>query len=144
MENTKITFSVTNTNPAAKLGFETWLDDQLIVDINHVQTITEILIPVVDSEAEHVLKLVLKNKLSEHTVVNSSGDIESDSVLEICNLSFDEIALGQLVNEKTLYTHDFNGTATKSQHQFFGVMGCNGTVELKFTTPIYIWLLENM
>jgi hypothetical protein len=23
-------------------------------------------------------------------------------------------------------------------------MGCNGTVSLKFTTPIYMWLLETM
>ena len=29
-------------------------------------------------------------------------------------------------------------------HPFFGNMGCNGYVSLKFATPIYLWLLEHM
>lgn len=144
MEKTKITFLISPTNSQAKLGFETWLNDQKVVDIGHVQQSTEISIPVDDDDAEHVLKLVLKEKQSAHTVINDAGEIVSDAVLEIQNLSFDGIALGQIVNEKTVYTHDFNGTGKEFQDQFFGVMGCNGTVELRFTTPIYLWLLENM
>jgi isocitrate dehydrogenase len=144
MESTKITFLVTNSNPATELGFETWLDDQKIIDIEHVQTTVEVSIPVNDNDGDHVLKLVLKGKQANHTVLNANGDIVSDAVLSIQDLAFDGIALGHIVTEKTVYTHNFNGHGTESQHQFFGVMGCNGTAELSFTTPMYLWLLENM
>ena len=144
MENTKITLLVSTTNSQADLGFEAWLDSEKIVDIAHVQQSTEVSIPMVDDEAEHVLKLVLKGKRSEHTLINDQKTIVSDAVLEIQNLAFDGIALDQIVNEQTVYTHDFNGTGTESQHRFFGTMGCNGSVELRFTTPVYLWLLENM
>mgnify|MGYP003352455181 CR=1 FL=1 len=42
------------------------------------------------------------------------------------------------------YRHDYNGTGQPTEDNFFGVLGCNGTVELRFTTPIYLWLLEHM
>jgi hypothetical protein len=42
------------------------------------------------------------------------------------------------------YQHDFNGTGKLTTQNFYGELGCNGTVSLKFSTPIYIWLLENM
>lgn len=144
MDNTKITFTVSNTNPGAKLGFETWFDDQMVFDTDHVQELVEISIPVADNDADHVLKLILKNKKPEHTCVTDTGEITSDAVLEISNMSFGDIKLEQIFIDQTVYTHDFNGTNSLSEHRFFGNMGCNGTVSLKFSTPIYIWLLENM
>ena len=144
MKNTKITFSVSPTSASAELGFEAWLNNQQNVNIDHITNSTEVSVPVSDDDGEHVLKLILKGKRPEHTVINDSGEIVADSVLEIYDLSFDGIPLGQIVNEKTVYTHDFNGHGVVAQHQFFGVMGCNGTVELQFTTPVYLWLLENM
>jgi hypothetical protein len=144
MEKTKITFSVSTTNSQAKLGFETWLDDQKIVDIDHVQESTEISIPVPNQDAEHVLKLVLKGKCADHTTVDSDGEIVSDAMLTIADLAFDGIKLGQIVCNQATYAHDFNGSGEPVENHFFGNMGCNGTVSLKFSTPIYIWLLENM
>lgn len=130
--------------PEAKLGFETWLDDQLIFDTNHVKKPTEISFAVEDDDSEHVLKLVLKNKLSNHTQLANNGEIVSDAVLEIKNIAFDDVALRHQISNQAVYIHDFNGTAELSRHSFFGNMGCNGTVELKFTTPVYLWLLEHM
>jgi hypothetical protein len=144
MEKIKLTFEVVPTTPDAMLGFETWLDDQLMFATDHLDKTQQIVIPLDDTDAEHALKLVLKNKNSEHTRLNSAGDIESDAVLEIKNLAFDGIELGLIVTEQTVYIHDFNGTAELTQDQFFGTMGCNGTVTLKFTTPMYLWLLEHM
>ena len=43
-----------------------------------------------------------------------------------------------------IYRHDYNGTTDPFDDEFYGEMGCNGTVSLKFTTPIYLWLLENL
>ena len=128
----------------SNLGFETWLDDQKMFDIDYVQLPTEISIPIIEDEGEHTLKLVLKGKQPSHTTINESGEIISDAKLQISNLAVDNIPLGQIVNEKTIYTHNFNGHSDVVKDQFFGVMGCNGTVELRFTTPIYLWLLENI
>jgi hypothetical protein len=144
MENTKISFLVSTTNSQAELGFEAWLDDQLIFNSDHVQESIEVVVSVSDNEAEHVLKMVLKGKLSSHTTVNESGEIISDAMLKIQNITVDGIALGQIVNKKTVYTHDFNGSGKVVNDVFFENMGCNGTVELQFTTPIYLWMLENM
>jgi hypothetical protein len=146
MEQSKFSFELTTTNPSAKLGFEVWINDQCVFDTDHVVeslTITGSL-PTDDIETEHTLSLVLKNKQSDHTTVSESGEILQDSCLTISQLKFDNIALGNLVNEIAVYEHDFNGSRAVINDRFFGIMGCNGTVTLKFATPIYLWLLENM
>lgn len=97
-----------------------------------------------DDEAEHVLIFELSGKTSAHTKVDETGAITQDVTVSIEDVSFDEIKLGHLVCEKTVYEHDFNGTAPLVQDKFYGTMGCNGTVRMEFTTPIYLWLLENM
>jgi hypothetical protein len=135
---------VSPTNADSALGFEAWIDNTIMFDTNSVQTPTEVLIPIPDDDAEHVLKLILKGKCADHTTVDSDGNILSDSRLTISDLAFDGIALGQIVYDKAVYTHDFNGTGSITSESFFGTMGCNGTVSLNFSTPIYLWLLENM
>ncbi len=146
MENSNFSFQLTPTDPTAELGFEVWINDQCIVDIMHVKESCVIsgAMPNDSVEAEHVLKLVLKNKQPSHTKISKTGEIISDALLEITDVKFDEVALGQIVNDLTVYQHNFNGTQSTVQQKFFGTMGCNGTVELKFTTPIYLWMLENM
>jgi hypothetical protein len=146
MEYSKFNLTVTPTDSAAELGFETWINNHCVFNSNYVSetlTITGYL-PGDDVEAEHTLKFVLKGKTHAHTKINNAGDIVQDACLKISNLTFDGIELGQLVNELTVYEHNFNGTGELTKHKFFGTMGCNGTVELKFTTPIYLWFLENM
>ena len=56
----------------------------------------------------------------------------------------DEIDIGLIVTNKSEYVHDFNGTSEVVTDKFYSNMGCNGTVTLEFTTPFYLWLLENM
>jgi len=97
-----------------------------------------------DDEAEHDLRFVLKNKTAEHTQIDEAGNIVNDARLKITDMAFDEIQLGHMITEQAVYDHDFNGTGVMSQHKFYGEMGCNGTVSLKFTTPVYLWLLEHM
>ena len=146
MEPSTFSFDLTPTNPAVGLGFEAWINDQCVFDsdcVLNTVTVTGIL-PSDSVEAEHVLKLVLKNKQLEHTQLAESGEILNDACLTVSNLSFDGVELGQIVNNLSVYEHDFNGTQNITTQQFFGTMGCNGTVELKFSTPIYIWFLENM
>jgi hypothetical protein len=146
MEHSTFSFDLTPTNLAAELGFEAWVNDRCVFDsdcVSDAVTVTGNL-PSDDVEAEHVLKLVLKNKQSSHTQMSDTGEILQDSCLTVGNLSFDGIELGQIVNNLSVYQHDFNGTQALTTDKFFGTMGCNGTVGLKFSTPIYLWLLENM
>jgi hypothetical protein len=145
MTNTiSITFELAASNNQAELGFEAWVNAEKFIDIAHVQGRQEIKIDLPDDEAEHELQLILKNKKEAHTKIDADGNIVSDAVLTIADLAFDEIKLGHMVTELATYTHDFNGTEPIAQYKFHGVMGCNGTVSLKFATPVYLWLLENM
>jgi hypothetical protein len=141
------TFSceIGTTNPALSLGMEIWFDDQCVFNQEHVKESQTIKYEFNDdAEGSHELRFVLKNKLSEHTVVDADGKIISDATLTISNISFDEVDCQYLTTTLAEYHHDFNGTAAETQQKFYGSMGCNGTVSLKFSTPVYIWLLENL
>lgn len=96
------------------------------------------------NDSKQVLELVMSGKLPEHTVLDSAGHIVKDRLIEIIDVSLDEIKLGQLFLDQAIYLHDFNGTTEKIQDKFFGTMGCNGIVRLEFSSPVYLWLLDNM
>ena len=145
MENTvKISCTIDTTDCKSALGMEIWFDDQKIFDQDWVTESQTIGYELSDLDAEHELRFVMKNKTADHTTVDESGIIVKDACLIISDLAFDDIALGNIVTEKAVYTHDFNGTGSLIQDKFFGQMGCNGTVSIKFTTPMYLWLLENL
>jgi hypothetical protein len=145
MKNTvAISCILDTTNPVAALGFEAWVDDQKFIDIDHVREQQSIVIEIPETDGDRELKFVLKNKTFDHTQVDEAGNIVSDATLTITDLDFDEIKLGNMVTELATYTHDFNGTKELTADKFYGEIGCNGTVSLKFTTPIYLWLLEHM
>jgi hypothetical protein len=145
MENTfKISCVIDTTDHKSALGMEIWFDDQKIFDQDWVTESQTVSYEFSDLDAEHELRFIMKNKTVDHTKVDESGTIVKDACLTISDLAFEEIALGHTVTEKAVYIHDFNGTGDLIQDKFFGEIGCNGVVILKFTTPVYIWLLENM
>lgn len=145
MENlAKISCAIDTTDAAAALGLEIWVDDQCVFDSNHVTSPLAFEHDISDDEARHCLKFVMKGKKPEHTSVSDSGEILKDARLIVKDIAMGEILLGHTVVEKAIYTHDFNGTAGIAAHKFYGEMGCNGIIELEFSTPIYMWLLENM
>jgi hypothetical protein len=145
MSNTvTISCVIDTTNPDAALGFEAWIDNQKFFDTDHVQAQQPVAVEIADIDGEHELRFVLKNKTFNHTQIDEAGSIVSDARLIVTDLAFDEIELGHMVTEQAVYTHDFNGAGAVTHDKFYGEMGCNGTVSLKFTTPIYLWLLEHM
>jgi hypothetical protein len=139
-----ITFDIGTTNSSAKLSAEVWLDNELKIAIDHVVETVPVTITVDDDDADHELQIVLKNKTVNDTVVDSAGNIVQDSCLIVNNFKFDGIDTNQLVSEQAVYRHSFNDSAPIMDDKFYWLMGCNGTVSLRFTTPIYIWLLEHM
>jgi hypothetical protein len=144
MDTVKFGCTITSNQPDVPLGMEIWLDDQKFFDQNHIDQDYIVEHEISDDNSDHELRFVLKNKQSGHTQVDADGNILSDAVLSIINMRFDEINCDYLTSILARYHHDYNGSRDSVVDEFYGKMGCNGTVTLKFSTPIYIWLLENM
>ena len=144
MSTVKFNCRIGTSNPEIPLGMEIWFDNHVFFNQDHVQDFHAVEYEFEDDDSEHELRFVLKNKLPEHTGVDESGKILSDARLCIDNIQFDEIDCHLIVCESAEYRHNFNGTGADTQERFYGEMGCNGTVSLKFATPIYLWLLEKM
>ena len=140
-----ITFNLATTDATAELGFEVWIDQRKVLDVDHVKETQSVAVELDDEDnTEHELRLVLKNKTTAHTRVDEHGNIVADARLQITDMAFDEIQLKNIFVEQAVYTHDFNGTGETTQDKFYSELGCNGTVSLKFATPMYLWLLEHM
>jgi hypothetical protein len=87
------------------------------------------------------------------TVINDQGDILKDQLLHIKNIEIDEIDIGTLVYEG-VYTPEYpepwatqqreSGNDLKESFKNVTQMGFNGTWSFKFTSPFYMWLLENL
>ena len=141
--NARLEFDICATGPALHLQIQ--LDDNIIWNGYpglETQTVSHDFDD--DTEQDHVLEFLMQNKLPEHTVIDLAGMILQDRCIHISRVSFDEIELGHLLAKVTEYHHDHNGTTDPVTEKFYGVMGCNGRVEMRFSTPIYLWLLQNM
>jgi hypothetical protein len=137
--------SLVATAPGGHIGLQIRLDSQVIFDSNDALENHAVEHKFADSaDAAHVLEIEMMGKLPSDTRIDSTGAILSDQAITIENIAFDEIVAGQLITNLATYTHDFNGSQDTVQDQFFGSMGCNGTVRIEFTSPVYIWMLENM
>jgi hypothetical protein len=97
-----------------------------------------------DIEQDHLLEISMQGKTSLHTTLDDQGNIVDDALVKVSEFSMDDIVIDQLVWENARYHHDHNGSSEAQDHDFFGSMGCNGTVRLAFHTPVYLWLLEKM
>ena len=141
---TTISGFIDSSDKKIPLGTEVWIDDICVVNVEHVDRIVHFSHKISDDDNQHELRIVMKHKTADHTELDDAGNIIRDAMLSISDIKFDEIALGQVLLNKAVYTHDFNGSRPPVDDKFFGDLGCNGTVSLKFTTPTYLWLLENM
>lgn len=84
-----------------------------------------------EGENSIIVELYGKDK---HQTVLEDGKIVKDQLLNIEDISFDEISIGNLKHTLSEYDHGNNCVN----------LGINGRWTLKFKTPIYIWLLENL
>lgn len=137
-----IRFWVDTTNPEKKLSFRVRLNGREVFLLPWVRERTLVEVSIADDEQDHELQLEMYNKLPEHTRIDAYGNVASDASLTIEEFTMDEIALSPW-NIGT-YFHDRNGTSDPVEEKFYGEMGCNGRVTLKFSTPIYLWLLDHM
>ena len=137
--------SLVASAPGGHIGLQIRLDSQVIFDSKKALENHMIEHEFADSaDVAHVLEIEMMGKLPSDTEIDSTGAILSDRAITIENIAFDEITLGQLVTDLATYTHDFNGSRDTVQDQFYNSMGCNGTVRIEFSSPVYLWMLENM
>ena len=120
MDSVKFSCVISPSNTAVLLGCEVWIDDTCVFDQNHVAEPVTVVHEFSDDDGQHVLRITLKNKLPEHTRVDDSGEIVSDAVLTVSNISFDEIDCSQIAHDHAVYRHNFNGTGAEIDDQFFG------------------------
>jgi len=143
MSTSDLTFVVQATGPDLHLTVK--LDETIIYDRSPGESPEKISYSFDDSiETEHLLCFEMSGKLPGHTTITESGEIIQDRVIKITDIAFDGINLEQIFIESSKYCHDRNGTSDLLEEKFYGTMGCNGRVEMRFSTPIYLWILENM
>jgi hypothetical protein len=143
--NTIIKLTASPINVENPLGLTVRYDNSLLFDTDKFLMPETIVIESGNDEGSHCLTITLKNKTPEHTKINNQGEIISDSLISLTDIYINDVDISQLFFRKSVYYHSFNDEKQPlAQHQFYELMGCNGYVEFKFSTPLYAWLFENL
>lgn len=142
--NIPISFDVDTSDSAVPLGLAVRFDGAEVFNSAHITQQTSINIECSDDDGDHVLEIELYGKLPEHTKIDETGEIVQDAVIKLTNLSLDGIDIAKIFTDVAKYTHNFNGHSDTVTERCYDTLGCNGIVRLEFTTPVYLWLLENM
>jgi len=140
----KINLQISNSDISIPLGLEVWVDNTCLTTIDHVDSTVTVSHELNGEDAEHELRIVLKNKQPAHTQLDDDGNIVQDAVLTIDRIEFDDIEISDVFVKLSQYQHSFNGSGEPTVNKCYKNLGCNGTVSLKFNTPFYLWLLETM
>ena len=92
-------------------------------------------------------------KGKNQTVLNEKGEIIKDQLLHIKKIEIDEIDIGALVYDG-VYTPKYpepwatqqreSGNDLKDSFKNVTQMGFNGEWKFTFSSPFYMWLLENL
>ena len=94
----------------------------------------------VEEDVDHILTVSLVNKMDVDTVQNEDKTvILKDMILNIESLEIDDISVGELLWKNSEYHMDDGDYMAECIN-----LGKNGTWSFKFSSPFYIWLLENM
>ena len=94
-------------------------------------------------EIQRNFQITMHGKTQTHTVVDNHGNIQSDCYAIINKIIFDDIDVtDEFCQGQGTYIHNNNGNSNTINDEFYGFMGCNGTVNLTFSTPLHLWMLE--
>ena len=93
-----------------------------------------------EDDREHLLEIRLENKTIIDTVIDNDK-IVKDTLLNIDSIAIDDIELGELKWSMSEFVGD---DPNRPILQRCVNLGWNGSYRLKFTSPFYLWLLENM
>ena len=110
--------------------------DQLIVDPVEVNWTGEL------DDGNHSIVVEMYNKKQGDTETDSDGNILNDVLLNIDNIAIDNIDLDQLLWSKSIY-YPADEYASATIEQCVN-LGWNGLWKLEFSSPVYLWFLENL
>ena len=117
------------------------LNEQILLDGELVEiTEFESELDVVD-DSTYKLRFNLYGKQDGDTVVDDDGNIVKDQTVTVSNIKFDDIEIDSML---TLNMDNFYYSHDGIRKPFYDTMGRNGSSVITFTTPLYIWLLENL
>ena len=94
----------------------------------------------IEEDQDHLLEIRLENKTSRDTVTENN-EIVKDTLLNIDSIAIDDIELGELNWSMSEFVGDDPDRPILKRCVN---LGWNGSYRLKFTSPFYLWLLENM
>lgn len=148
MHEEKLKFAVTlsGTYWDRRPQFSIWLDDHVVAQSEITSTAQQTVnFEHTVDEGPHTLKIRLENKSGSDTVV-ANGEVIKDMLLNIDDITIDDISLGNLLwsAEYILDTPQEYQGKTITHLDSCVNLGWNGTYVLKFTSPFYIWLLEKL
>ena len=115
-------------------------------EICEKNTLVEIDVEIED-DTENFLTIEYNNKNAKQDVVlGGDGVPVADKRIEINSISFDDIELDffQLKDPDTFKYEPIDPEGIKTTGFDATKLAWNGKTTLRFTTPIYIWLLENL
>jgi hypothetical protein len=106
------------------------------------------------NEGESSITIRLKNKADSDTVKDADGNIIQDIILNVESIEVDEINLRQMLWTHSDYRPKYSLSFVSEQKKL-GIkledsikscvnLGWNGDWSISFTSPFYIWLLENI
>ena len=93
-----------------------------------------------EDDQEHLLEIRLENKTNRDTVIDN-GEIVKDTLLNVDSIAIDNIELGELKWSMSEFVADDPARPTLLRCVN---LGWNGSYRIRFTSPFYLWLLENM
>lgn len=145
--NVGLDFEITNWKDDQFLDVKVLVNDVIIYENNQTQGSIEVRAEDIEifEDANHTLKVIVAGMKMDYTKIDIDGEIVDDVLLKIKNVYLDEIPLDNLVYEKCEYLPEYPaGVAGERVLPRVEHLGWNGTWRLEFTSPVYLWLLENM
>ena len=149
LERVHIKLGLSGTYWAKRPKYRILFNDDVIKEGEIVAPTGEV--EYVEFDAEYAtdsatLKVQLLNKENTDTVENKDlTEILKDMLLNIVSMEVDEIDLGQILYVHSEYITDkpvqFGGETTQLVKRCVN-LGWNGTWQVTWTNPFYIWLLE--
>lgn len=99
-------------------------------------------------ETDHVLSIRLENKENSDTVQDDNNNIVNDMLLNINSMSLDNIDISNLMWTKSKYVLDTPAEIKPgefiTEYASCTNLGHNGSWNFAFSSPFYLWLLENL
>jgi hypothetical protein len=145
MQPIEISFTVEASISPCDFLLQCTIDDKLLWSSNNLGSAETVTVVLEDTQAHHAhcIRFEMQGKQSHHTEIDDDGNIVNDHTIIIRDFRVEGVLMQHFLQSHAVYDHDFNGSSDAICDEFYGIMGCNGTVSMSFSTPIFLWLLEN-